>query len=125
MTLHSIPIPPHSGTASSATTILSSLRLTGSPSLILDTVKRGEDDEDVSRPDVHLPRRKGRSIIVRIYDSLGGRSRGVLETRGLDVKRAWKVNILEDDGEEVRVGRDGEVEVECGAFEVGTWRLEL
>jgi alpha-mannosidase len=55
----------------------SPIRLTGAPSLVLDTVKRGEDDEDVARGE--LPKRKGRSVILRIYDSLGGASQGTIE----------------------------------------------
>ncbi|KAG4220604.1 hypothetical protein PC116_g30917, partial [Phytophthora cactorum] len=44
------------------------VKLTGDDSLILDCVKRGEDDEDVSH-DTTLPRRKGQSVIIRLYDS--------------------------------------------------------
>ena len=43
----------------------------GSKSIVLDTVKRGEDDEDVSTGGI--PTRKGRSLVLRFYDSLGGR----------------------------------------------------
>lgn len=40
-------------------------------SIVLDTVKRGEDDEDVSTGGI--PTRKGRSLVLRFYDSLGGK----------------------------------------------------
>lgn len=40
----------------------------GCESIILDAVKRGEDDEKLSR----------RTIIVRMFESLGGKTRGVL-----------------------------------------------
>jgi alpha-mannosidase len=95
--------------------------LHGSPALILDAIKRGEDDEDVSRGE--LPVRKGRSIVARVYESLGGKARGVLKC-SLGVKRIWKTNVLEDDEEELKWG-DGEVEVELRAFEVATFRLQL
>jgi alpha-mannosidase len=101
--------------------LLSSINLTGSPSLILDTVKRGEDDEDVSRGE--FVKRKGRSVILRIYDSLGGKSRGIIKT-SLPVRRVWKTNVLEDDLEEVKVEK-GEIEIELRAFEVATFRLQL
>ncbi|TLS26507.1 hypothetical protein PpBr36_05302 [Pyricularia pennisetigena] len=106
-----------------AVTMLSScpIKVTGNPSLVLDTVKRGEDDEDVSVG--LLPARKGRSVIVRIYDSLGGKARGAVET-SWDVKKVRKVNILEDDGDEVEF-KDGKFEIELRAFEVATFRLEL
>ncbi|KAL8297527.1 hypothetical protein RB597_006560 [Gaeumannomyces tritici] len=97
------------------------VRLTGSPSLVLDTVKRGEDDEDASRGE--LPTRKGRSVIVRVYDSLGGRSRGTIET-SWDVKKVYKTNLLEDDLEEVEFSHC-KFDIDLRAFEVVTYRLQL
>ncbi|SPN97108.1 probable alpha-mannosidase [Cephalotrichum gorgonifer] len=97
------------------------IKLTGDESLFLDTIKRGEDDEDVSRGE--LPRRKGRSVVIRVYESLGSRSRGVIET-SWDVQRVFKSNILEDDIEEVEL--DGNTfKITLRPFEVATYRLEL
>lgn len=107
--------------SSDSSKLLSSIRLEGSEALILDCIKRGEDDEDVSRGE--LPKRKGKSIIIRIYESLGGRARGVLKC-SLGVKKVTKCNVLEDDGEEVAF-KDGQAKVELKAFEVGTYRLQL
>ncbi|KAI9804023.1 MAG: Glycoside hydrolase, 38 vacuolar alpha mannosidase [Piccolia ochrophora] len=104
---------------------LSAIRLTGSPALILDTVKRGEDDEDVSRG--QLPKRSGRSVVLRIYESLGGKARGTVET-SLPVRKAWWCSLLEDDWEAVEVlDKEGgkEVRVELRGFEVKTLRLQL
>lgn len=97
------------------------ISLSGSPSLILDTIKRGEDDEDVSRGE--LPGRKGKSVILRIYDSLGGTSKGTIET-SLPCKKVYKTNILEDDLEEVECV-DGKIEITLRPFEVATFRLQL
>lgn len=97
------------------------IKLTGSKSLVLDTVKRGEDDEDVSRGE--LAKRKGRSIILRIYDSLGGKSKGCIETT-LDCKRVWKTNVLEDDEEELKCEK-GKIAITLRPFEVATFRLQL
>jgi len=97
------------------------IKLTGNPSLILDTVKRGEDDEDVSRGE--LATRKGKSVILRIYDSLGGTSKGTIETT-LDVKKVWKTNVLEDDEEEITIGK-GKIDITLRPFEVATFRLQL
>ncbi|KAK7729560.1 Glycoside hydrolase, 38 vacuolar alpha mannosidase [Botryosphaeria dothidea] len=102
--------------------LLSTFNIVGSDALILDTVKRGEDDDDVSRGD--LPKRSGRSVILRVYDSLGGRARGRIEWGKVPVKKVWKTNLLEDDGEELVI-EDGGVEVELRAFEVATFRLGL
>ena len=106
---------------SALSSLLSAITLQGDPSLILDTIKRGEDDEDVSRGE--LPKRKGRSVIVRIYESLGGKSRGTVKV-GLKVKKVWKTSILEDDEAEVEI-KGGEVRVELRPFEVATYRLQL
>lgn len=97
------------------------IKLTGNPSLILDTIKRGEDDSDVSRGE--FSERKGKSVILRIYDSLGGTSKGVIETT-LDVKKVWKTNILEDDEEELEID-SGKVNITLRPFEVATFRLQL
>ncbi|KAL4882791.1 glycosyl hydrolases family 38 N-terminal domain-containing protein [Aspergillus karnatakaensis] len=102
--------------------------------LILDTVKRGEDDADIdSDPDISIPGRKreGRSVVLRIYESLGGKTRGLLNI-GWDVKKVYRCNILEDDGEELEIqsldgkeGRRKRVEIELRAFEVATFRVQL
>lgn len=96
--------------------------MTGSAALVLDTLKRGEDDEDVSRGE--LPKRKGRSLIVRVYESLGGRARGSLSFDPLPINSVWKTNLLEDDEEELKF-QGGSVEVQLRAFEVATFRLQL
>ena len=117
--------PGFSSTLQSSTALLlRSITLHGSPALILDAIKRGEDDEDVSRGE--LPVRKGRSIVVRVYESLGGQARGVLKCT-LAVQKCWKTNALEDDEEELPWGdkEEGEVGVTLRAFEVATFRLQL
>jgi alpha-mannosidase len=108
-----------------AANVFKSISVTGSPSLILDVVKRGEDDEDVSRGE--LPKRAGKSIILRIYESLGGRSRGTIHAK-FPVKEAWKCNVLEDNEGSLEVCKGDEgvaVKIELRAFEVATYRLQL
>lgn len=107
--------------ASAASSLLSCITLHGSPALILDTIKRGEDDEDVSRGE--LPQRKGRSIILRVYESLGGKARGTIQT-SLAAKKVCRTNLLEDDEGEVEI-KSGEIAIELRAFEVATYRLQL
>lgn len=102
--------------------LLGAFRITGSDTLVLDTVKRAEDDEDVSRGE--LPRRKGRSVVLRIYDAMGGRTRGRVEWGDLDVKKVLKCNLLEDDLEEVESGKGG-MDIVVGTFEVVSFRLIL
>ncbi|KAF2234544.1 glycoside hydrolase family 38 protein [Viridothelium virens] len=91
--------------------------------LVLDWVKRGEDDEDVSRRE-GLPVREGRSVVVRVYDALGAWTRGSLSWGALPVRKVWRTNLLEDDEVEVPT-KDKSIEVQVRAFEVVTWRLQL
>lgn len=109
--------------------LLNSFHIHGANNLVLDAIKRGEDDEDVSRGE--LPVSKGHSIILRIYDALGGKSKGVLTWGELDVKKVVKVNALEDELEEVKIsevevnGAKGQkgVGIEIRAFEVASFKL--
>jgi alpha-mannosidase len=98
------------------------ITLTGDDNLVLDWVKRGEDDEDVSVD--NLPVKKGKSIIVRVYDALGGMGRGTIET-SYELEKVAKTNILEDDLEEVFVRNGRKFEVTLAPFEVATYRLVL
>ncbi|KAI0383823.1 glycoside hydrolase family 38 protein [Hypomontagnella monticulosa] len=99
------------------------IKLTGDDSIILDCVKRGEDDEDVS-VETTLPRRKGQSVIMRVFDSLGGRSTATVST-AWNVKRVFQTNALEDDGDEVKINKDGSFQISLRPFEVATYRLQL
>jgi alpha-mannosidase len=93
-----------------------------SESLVLDAIKRGHDDEDIGGE--HRVRvNKGRSIIVRIYESLGGHSRGTIQTV-FPIKRATKTNILEDELSEIPL-QEGKIPIKLRPFEVATFRLEL
>lgn len=98
------------------------IALTGDDNLVLDWVKRGEDDTDVSLD--ALPKRKGRSIVVRIYDAVGGMGRGTIKTE-YRLEKVFKTNILEDELEEIPVLEGGNFEVVLSAFEVATYRLVL
>jgi alpha-mannosidase len=97
----------------------------GAPSVILDAVKRGEDDEDVSTGGI--PARSGKSVIIRVYESLGGKASGAIKST-FPVKRVWKCNVLEDDEEELKseqISDGAQVFIELRAFEIATFRLQL
>tara|TARA_R110002003_G_scaffold206_7_gene15794 strand:- start:6236 stop:7624 length:1389 start_codon:yes stop_codon:yes gene_type:complete len=109
--------------------LLNAFHVHAAPNLVLDTIKRGEDDEDVSRGE--LPVKKGHSVILRIYDALGGKSRGVLTWGDLRVRKAVRCNALEDEdgaGElemcDVEGGGKG-ARLEVRAFEIATVKLVL
>jgi alpha-mannosidase len=118
MAVHHHPAP------NSVKSLMSAFKLTpgSSPSLIVDTVKRGEDDEDASNGD--MPAKKGRHVVVRVYDSLGGTSRGTIGLGPVKVKKAWRCNLLEDELEEMKIGKDG-LDIELRAFEVASFKLLL
>ncbi|KAH8694121.1 alpha-mannosidase [Talaromyces proteolyticus] len=124
------PLTLTSASSNALSNVFTSVRLTGSKSLILDAVKRGEDDEDISRGD--FAKRSGQSVILRIYESLGGKSRGTIHTT-LPVKKVWKTNVLEDNEAELQIlsvdqqGGNGNfsVNIELRPFEVATYRLQL
>ncbi|KAF1349277.1 hypothetical protein EJ07DRAFT_140463 [Lizonia empirigonia] len=112
--------------------VLSAFKILGADNLILDTIKRGEDDEDVSRGE--LPIKKGHSVIARVYDAMGGKSKAVLSWGDLKVKKVIKTNALEDEEEDLSEnmvgveghGGDGKgVKIEVRAFEVATYKLVL
>ena len=118
-------VPLHS--QASDTSLFDAIRLAGSHSLILDTIKRGEDDEDVSRGE--LPKRNGRSIILRVYDSLGGKSEGIIywNEKIVPVKTVYKTNILEDymGALDIQGPEHKSVHITLRAFEVATFKLQL
>jgi alpha-mannosidase len=109
---------------SSLDKLLSAFKFTSdsSPSLIVDTVKRGEDDDDASNGD--MPAKKGKHVVLRVYDSLGGMSCGTIQFGSVKVKKAWKCNLLEDELEELSISEEGLV-VELRAFEVASFKLRL
>ena len=87
-----------------------------------------------------LPVKKGHSVILRIYDALGGKSKGVLTWGHVPVKGVKKVNALEDELEDLsdamtelkeleHIYGDGEktrgVKIELRAFEIATYKLIL
>jgi alpha-mannosidase len=109
--------------------LLNTFHIHNAPNLVLDTIKRAEDDEDVSIGD--LPVKKGHSVILRIYDALGGKSKGVLTWGHLKVKRIVRCNALEDEEREIsemrEVASTGEkgVVLEVRAFEIVSLKVEL
>lgn len=113
---------PKAAIASIGETPIKLVNTDDSASLILDTIKRGHDDEDVSRRD-GLAVNPGKSIIIRVYESLGGHSRGTIKT-AFDIKKVNKSNILEDDGDEISVS-GGQFNIELRPFEVATFKLHL
>ena len=124
---HPLRLLPVSAAASKSLPSLQPLvEFQGSKNVILSAVKRAEDDADVSRG-ILPTKNKGKSIVVRLYDSLGGKSIGSIVSN-LPIKKAFKTNLLEEDKEEISVTNEhGKtiMPVTLRAFEIATYRLEL
>lgn len=69
------------------------ISISGDENVILSNIKRGEDDSDV-KSNYSLNPRDEQSIVVRVYESLGGESFASLNTT-LNLKRIEKVDNLE------------------------------
>jgi alpha-mannosidase len=99
----------------------------GPKNIILSTVKRAEDDVDISTGELPA-KRVTKSIVVRLYDSLGGKSKGYITT-SLTLQKVVACNLLEDDLAEVEFEtmRNGgaRIPVNIRAFEIASFRLEL
>lgn len=113
---------------SAADDTLKSFSISGCDSLVLNTVKRFEDDEDVSRKILSVRGARGKkSVIVRVYESLGGMARGAIVSKH-PIAKVYRCNGLEDDIEQLdvlsSVDHDS-VPIELKGFEVATYRLEL
>ncbi|KAF2750592.1 glycoside hydrolase family 38 protein [Sporormia fimetaria CBS 119925] len=126
------PVKIVKGSSEEAKALLRSFEILGADNLVLDTIKRGEDDDDVSRGEI--ARRTGKSVIVRIYDALGGKARGTLWWGKLGVKSVKRVNLLEDELEDLSGGigecalgyeKGKGLSIEVRAFEVLSLRLEF
>ena len=77
------------------------------PLVVLDTVKRAED---------------GDAVVVRLYESGGGRRETTLHT-GLNVRQVCRSNILEETHETVPV-KDGAMDLVLTPFQILTLKLE-
>lgn len=108
--------------------MLKSFTIIGSDALVLNTVKRFEDDEDVSRKILPIRgARNSKSVIVRVYESMGGMARGCLVSK-YPIAKVFKCNSLEDDLEQMDILSSIEhdsVPIELKGFEVATYRIEL
>lgn len=102
----------------------------GAPNVIIETVKRGDDD--YFGDDTDETHEKRSTIVLRIYEAFGGHAQAVLRVNGaFNVAKAYETNLLEDDLKELNlVGRDGEegdveVKLDFRGFEVKTVKLVL
>jgi alpha-mannosidase len=65
-------------TANSVKEIMNCIQFSGSPNVILETIKRGEDDDDVTSSPIK--KRDSRNVILRIYEAYGGKGTAKIST---------------------------------------------
>lgn len=104
--------------ASSVPTIV---RVEKAPNVILDTIKRGDDDDFLSAS-------AAKTVVCRLYESKGGHARAVISST-LPIKAARIVDLLERPVAEVNLksSQDGQhsFTVDFRGFEVKTILLEV
>jgi alpha-mannosidase len=77
------------------------------PAVVLDTVKKAEDSN---------------ALILRLYESHGGHQSVTMQSP-LPLKEAWRVDLLEEGIEEIRISKG--IEISLRPFEVVTLKLTL
>ena len=106
--------------------------LYGAHNVVLETVKRGDDDDFSSAS------KQPKSIVLRLYEAFGGHARAFLRvSKDLGAIKAYTTNLLEDIGEELNFFRADEcglsveqnddvyVQLDFRAFEVKTVKFIL
>lgn len=106
----------------SMTDVRGPFKVAGAPSVILDTVKRSDDDDFISS-------KASQSVICRLYESKGGHAKATLSTT-LPVVKATIVDLLErhvDDLELVSSANSDKtsVQIPFRGFQIVTVKLEL
>lgn len=99
-------------------------------SLVLSHIKRGENDHDVNTYAAFVTQSKQKSLVVRVYESLGGSSRGVLhfDPKLLDIKLAFKTDALENEKSDVAeklTVEKGKIQISLRGFEIATYKINL
>lgn len=107
--------------------VLPLISFEGADNVIMSAIKRGEDDADASSGDLPIKGDLSKSVIVRLFDSLGGKSKGKLISK-LPIARAYLVNLLEDIQEEIEVktvSGQSIIPVSIGRFQIASVKLIL
>lgn len=101
----------------------SPFRLEGAHNVILETIKRAEDDVDPPKK----TKRTGSTVILRLYEAYGGHATTKLRIAShLEVKKAWIANLLEDDITRLTLETEGEdtiIPLSLRGFELLTIKL--
>jgi alpha-mannosidase len=101
----------------------SPFRLEGAHNVILETIKRAEDDIDLPKK----KKRTGSTVILRLYEAYGGHAAARLRIAShLEVKKAWIANLLENDIRRLTLEKEAEdtvIALDLRGFELLTIKL--
>ena len=99
--------------------------LEGGRNVILETIKRAEDDIDIPKK----KKRTGSTVILRLYEAYGGHATARLRIAShLEVKKAWIANLLEDDITRLALEKEAEdtvIPLSLRGFELLTIKLVI
>ena len=116
---------PEAAMKSASSDIRGPFRIEGAPNVIIDTIKRGDDDDFLSSS-------ASKSVICRIYESKGGHAKATLTTT-LPIAKASIVDLLERKIEDLEIvssqakdesGKQS-VKLNFRGFQVVTVKFEL
>lgn len=115
------PIP------AAASDLFKAITLENAGSIVLSHIKRGENDFDVNQYAAYKTDTPERSIVLRIYESLGGNSnaRVKFDKNVVNVDKVVKTCGLEHDKEELKVNDDYSVDISLRGFEIITLKVYL
>jgi len=95
----------------------------GAPNVILDTIKRSDDEQHTSSP------AQPSAVILRLYEAFGGHAKAQLKIGGhLRVIKATVTNLLEDELESLDVTEfedSSSIPIPFRGFQVITVKLKL
>lgn len=112
-----------SSSSKAVQSLVNSIQLTGDESLVLSNIKRSEDDEDINvYKNIPVQNKGQKSAVIRVYESLGGLSKGTLKFSGLLVDKVYKTNAVEQIEEEVEL-LDDSVKISLRGFEIATFKV--
>ena len=102
------------------------LTIHGDENIVLSNIKRGEDDAELES-EYALEKKHERSIMVRVFESLGGEAFGELRTP-LKVKEVYKIDNLElETFESVRVSVESanfnSIPIHLKPFEIALYKI--
>lgn len=111
------------GSSDAVKEYVDAITLTGDESLVLSTIKRGEDDEDVNiYENIEVSNKGQKSAVIRVYESLGGSSVGTLHFKNVKVDKVYQTDAMEGNEKELELLGDS-AKISLRGFEIATFKV--